>query len=225
VTRRHYFRCIDSLEAMAVDVDSEAESNPWRSSSFEIGQIVTVSDGTYRQPARCAVCLSAVEYMGEVGADPAALIRRSFAPPCNAACTFAKGPKCDCSCEYKNHGSKILVEVEIRLGWVPVLKAKASQAHKETARATREILDQIEAAWRSGAGSPNRAWFRRMGGIDPFLEPSRVGLIRNPIPIADMPEFYRAEAIRARIEKAKARRVHKSRIAALSAVLVQLQAF
>jgi len=33
-------------------------------------------------------------------------------PPCDGRCTGARGPKCDCSCGGKNHGTRLLVTVE-----------------------------------------------------------------------------------------------------------------
>jgi hypothetical protein len=51
------------------------------------------------------------------------LVNIETRPPCDARCTNALGPKCDCICFGKNHGSRRIVEVVRDEGGIPTAKA------------------------------------------------------------------------------------------------------
>jgi len=46
--------------------------------------------------------------------------------PCNAACMFARGPRCECSCGGENHGAGFGLMFE-RLGWLDMAKAEPAE--------------------------------------------------------------------------------------------------
>lgn len=73
-----------------------------------------------RAAALCACGNQWVEYMGRAGKQR--LEKDAKACPCDARCTAARGPQCDCQCGGKNHGSNLLVDVIVDAGPIPVLK-------------------------------------------------------------------------------------------------------
>lgn len=59
----------------------------------------------------CGICGGRVELMGKV--VKAKLEKELYRAACDARCTHARGPKCDCKCHCKNHGSGKTVKVVI----------------------------------------------------------------------------------------------------------------
>ncbi len=176
--RRYFVRCADCLGVWAV----ESEREPLA--------------------AECGVCGGPVECMGAVARDGWA-VRTVMECPCDERCTNAKGPKCDCSCGGKNHGSHRLVPVEYtngkpRLTAAPDAKLLAvAQEWRDNAREVRAELDA------SPGGAAHRARFRDGRYVTP----------------AEWAELRRYEAAVRLCHEARAGRTHKGRMNKLAAAL------
>jgi hypothetical protein len=70
---------------------------------------VCFADGDQLPSAKCGACDGRMEHMGRV--ERGRLKEDTYACPCDARCTSARGPNCDCLCGGKNHGSNAVVEV------------------------------------------------------------------------------------------------------------------
>jgi hypothetical protein len=71
--------------------------------------------------ASCGICGSRrVENMGRVERDR--LVHQFEQCACDARCTSARGPHCDCSCGGKNHGTGRTVVITVDAGAVPVVR-------------------------------------------------------------------------------------------------------
>lgn len=89
---------------------------------------------------RCAACSGSIEIMGAVRQER--LVKTAIRCPCDARCTFAAGPNCDCSCGGKNHGSQITVSVAMDVGGIP----RISPANPEKARRVSQEWEAAQAA-------------------------------------------------------------------------------
>jgi hypothetical protein len=84
-------------------------------------------------------------HMGEVKGQR--LVKKELLTPCDARCTNAEGPHCDCQCQGANHGSRALVQVVKDVGGVPLVApsdAAATQRRMEFLEAQGEALQRIE---------------------------------------------------------------------------------
>ncbi len=81
---RYYYRCSDCLSTVVLEEKLSV--------------------------VECA-CGGRLEFLGPV-TDEGRWKRIEERPPCDGRCTGARGPKCDCSCGGKNHGTQFLVTVE-----------------------------------------------------------------------------------------------------------------
>jgi hypothetical protein len=121
---RHFYRCYDCLTVMAAEV--------------------------FERDAECGLCGGPIEHMGRVERDR--LVKHGMECACDFRCTSARGPKCDCKCGGKNHGSGLVIPVRYDMGAKPVLVAPNSakaQAVAEEWRAGQAVLvAQIEPLLR-----------------------------------------------------------------------------
>lgn len=83
---------------------------------------VAATEGCSHSRIDCGHCKVAMNYMGRVSGQR--LTQTAECCPCDARCTNATGPSCDCSCGGVNHGSRMLVTVTIDCGPVPVANVK-----------------------------------------------------------------------------------------------------
>lgn len=83
---------------------------------------VAATEGNGISSLNCGHCQLAMNYMGRVTGDR--LTRTEERCQCDARCTFAVGPNCDCQCGGVNHGSQMLVTVTVDAGPVPVAQVK-----------------------------------------------------------------------------------------------------
>lgn len=126
VARRYYVRCHDCLSVMVM----ASPQAPGRSMRFE-----------------CGACGGGLTLMGEVTRDGKRWARREVVSVCDARCTNAHGPSCDCTCGGRNHGSHLVVEVvraEGRLPRMTPVKVEQARALGEAYRAAR---DECRDAW------------------------------------------------------------------------------
>ena len=98
---RFFYRCHSCCHVVAVDGELE---------------MVTSANGARVAAARCA-CDGKLELMGRVGRKPG-LVLDSQRCACDARCTCATGPSCDCSCGGVNHGTGRVVPIEVDAGGV-----------------------------------------------------------------------------------------------------------
>jgi len=117
---RWYIRCTDCLTVSAVDAEPHG--------------------------ARCA-CGGAIESMGRV-TRWGRLGRDTLDVPCDARCTNATGPRCDCPCGGENHGTRRLVTVTQDAGGIP----QVSALRPELAETYRQLRDDARAALRARYG-------------------------------------------------------------------------
>lgn len=115
---RYYVRCVDCLGLSVVDLKERAA---W---------------------GKCA-CGGALESMGRIRGDTWGNTATRCA--CDARCTCASGPNCDCSCGGANHGSGLVVEYWIEGGRVNL-------------RRVGRIDDSAAAEWRAAYPVVQRAF-------------------------------------------------------------------
>lgn len=117
-----------------------------------------------RPPARmrCSACEAQVEVMGQVHYQRIVNIEQHT--PCDARCTMASGPSCDCQCGGKNHGSKITIAAALDAGGIPRVTPpnpeKAIRVHTEWLRAKEGAEERIRKHFPG---------FRREAPIPPNL--------------------------------------------------------
>lgn len=99
---RHYLRCTYCERPMSVEVSEREEIK------FILEQA-------------CPLCgEKALRYMGQVHKTD--IIRSGVKAACDARCTNAVGPKCDCVCVNVNHGTKKLVVFNKIVGKLEVVE-------------------------------------------------------------------------------------------------------
>ena len=146
---RWFVRCADCLSVAAVEV--------------------------VRAGMLCGLCGGRVEEMGRVTRDRRGMVTAAYdAPACDARCTHARGPSCDCPCGGANHGTGVTVPVVVTEGAPRVsmpLEGKARRvaaewrAELERVRATRAgrmSLAQRDGAWLGGADYSLVMQYRRV---------------------------------------------------------------
>lgn len=105
---------------------------------------VAAIDGAPTSPV-CSLCDVKMENMGKVKGPK--LVNKELLTPCDARCTGAEGPACNCQCGGKNHGTGALVEVEHDAGGVPRVRppdAAAAKRRAEFLQAKEEAVTRIE---------------------------------------------------------------------------------
>jgi len=107
---------------------------------------VAAVDAAHQQAIECGHCAEPMEYMGRVYQDR--LIKGQVRCACDARCTSAAGPKCDCHCGGKNHGKGTVVHVRIDAGKA-IAETKPTAKQILQAREFIEIRQQAREAYRS----------------------------------------------------------------------------
>ena len=111
----------------------------------------------------CGLCGGRVEEMGRVTRDRRGMVTAAYdIPACDARCTHASGPSCDCPCGGANHGTGVTVPVVVTEG-APRVSVPAAARAQRTAdewraelvrvkgtRAGRMSLAQRDGAWLGG---------------------------------------------------------------------------
>lgn len=141
---RWYYRCLDCLTVSA--------ANEHLPAGWDRAQ-------NRRVYPKCGACGGDIEEMGRVEGDRLAKPETHCA--CDARCTHATGPNCDCRCGGENHGTGAVVEVSRDCGPVPVLRnpstIRAKAEAEEYRNALAAVWAQIERYNRLREQSP-RGW-------------------------------------------------------------------
>lgn len=90
-------------------------------------------------------------------------VEDQYLTPCDDRCTHAAGPKCDCHCGCKNHGSKRVIHVVRDMGTAPACVMPEKDKMLALAIEYRNGRDRIHEAWKTLLNTYNgrrgqRAW-------------------------------------------------------------------
>lgn len=130
-TTRSFYRCPSCLSVVAVDQPS-------------------IRTGEYQRP-ECSICNRSLDWMGFVQAERLGYnVQR---PPCDARCTNATGPNCECTCKGVNHGSGKLVTVWRDTGGVPKITPPDTEAAARRRDEYLEAKRQVDERLRTAFGS------------------------------------------------------------------------
>lgn len=163
---RWFVRCRDCLSVVAVEVQPTAEM-------------------------RCGACDGKIEVMGRVTRDGKRMVTGAYdAPACDARCTHARGPSCDCQCGGVNHGTGATVPV-VEMEGAPRVMVPA---------AARRIADE----WR--------AELARVADTRPGRLASLPGWLPDD-------EWYVADQYRRLRSHARTLRTHRGRMACLARIV------
>ena len=172
---RHYYRCVDCLSVVVADDKIRPVQIP-PSYAYSYGE--------------CGACGGRIEYLGEVCRDH--WQRRELRVPCDARCTGAIGPHCECQCGGENHGSNRLVEVVVETGKLPRLMVPGDAGAK--GEAYRELLRAVRSA--------------HDGRFDRVFQLKRNGVYLSP---PDWYHFCEGQRFNRRILEARELRSHAAR--------------
>lgn len=99
---------------------------------------------------KCGACQGPIEIMGRVDGCTSHLDTRC---KCDARCTNAKGPNCDCSCGGKNHGSGMLTTISFSGANIaevkPTVNINATDKALAIAKEFREALIPVNREIRT----------------------------------------------------------------------------
>lgn len=119
---------------------------------------VAVCDGKIAPETRC-MCDGKLELLGRVSQARRGLVRDSERCACDARCTNAPGPSCDCRCGGENHGTGRTVPIIVDAGGVPRVRVDCEaecRARAEEYRAAAEpIRERLREMRRKRAGQPH----------------------------------------------------------------------
>lgn len=183
---RHFYRCADCPSVVATEVKIRPFQTP-PSYAYSFGE--------------CSACGGRIEYMGEVCRDH--LVRRELRVPCDARCTGATGPHCECQCGAENHGTNRLVEVVVETGKLPRFMVSSDAMAK--GEAYRDLLRAVRNAHDG-----------RFGRV---FQLKRNGVYLNP---TDWYRFCEGQHINSQILAAREPRSHAARNRKLSAILAAI---
>ena len=147
--------------------------------------------------APCPACEGPTEYMGRV--ERGRVVEDEEDCPCDARCTAARGPNCDCSCGGENHGSDRLVKIIRDKGKAPRLSPIDDEKARARAEEYRAALEAANDRFRTEFASEIAA--KEKGEF--------VGSAR----------FYEMRSQRYVLLKAGHMKAHRSRLAALTSFL------
>jgi len=175
---RYFIRCVDCLAVGAVDVPDPKPYEP------------------AVRPGVCP-CGGRTESMGRV--ERARLVHDSIVSACDARCTSARGPSCDCHCGGKNHGSRLVVAIAIDAGPLPRYELSPNRG-----RALEYRVARREAELRLAALNGDDLVARKLRGA--YLSSG------------DFARYRRIGEGHRRIRKAESGRTHAGRLKSLAAV-------
>ncbi len=113
----------------------------------------------------CGLCGGRVEEMGRVTRDRRGMVTAAYdIPACDARCTHARGPSCDCPCGGANHGRGVTVPVVVTDG-APRVSMPLEGKARRVAEEWRAELERVRGtlAGRMSRAQRDGAW---LGGAD-----------------------------------------------------------
>ena len=132
----HYYRCQECLTTFTTE------------ETFEI-----IGWGKHKTcKVQCDCGAERVDYLGQ-SSQPGRIAQRVTLCPCDARCTNASGPNCDCQCRGANHGTGLLVTVIRDAGPVPRIKQRSPEVCKAVRAEWRKALDAAEARMQAKYGT------------------------------------------------------------------------
>ena len=154
----YFYRCSDCL---SVFTTSEAIKHYYE------------SDSGFPRYGKCGACGGRIEFMGRT--ERSRLVRDSERCPCDARCTSARGPSCDCQCGGENHGSNLWVPITVDAGGIPI--AHVSPQASQLADKYRDLVAQVTTALWKRYGSfieaKRRGEYLSGAGFSLYLEGAR----------------------------------------------------
>lgn len=176
--RLHFIRCTGCLSVMAIP------------------------GGRPPARARCGACNSPIESMGPVRLDRA---RMGSLTTCDARCTMASGPSCNCQCQGKNHGSGIRVGIATQSGGLIRVTPPNPERAQRIAGEWREALHETKG---------------RIARNYPMHDPWTKGEEMNPFAAG---QARKAQAYLDKVNRAETMRTHAGRLEALAKVNAALK--
>ena len=119
---------------------------------------VAATEGNSVSNLNCGHCQLSMSYMGRVSQNR--LVKTEERCKCDARCTFATGPNCDCQCGGVNHGSKMLVEVTFDAGPVPTATVKPTAQTLWDLKEYQALREKLQAELKTLNDSPSRNYAR-----------------------------------------------------------------
>lgn len=106
-----------------------AHANRWFVRCAGCLSVMAIETEGYPRGLTCGACCGKVEVMGRV--ERARLVTGvEHKSVCDARCTNARGPICDCPCAGANHGSKMVVVVTVTAGIPSVTPVSVGEAFR-----------------------------------------------------------------------------------------------
>lgn len=127
--QRHFWRCSDCLSVVATEGETDAY---YKLNSYG-GRYLGID----------CTCGGIYTHMGRV--ERQRLVKDELRCACDARCTHAAGPTCECSCGGVNHGKGVVVAVTVDKGGVPQIKPVDTKALK-VAEEFREAVEETKKA-------------------------------------------------------------------------------
>lgn len=119
---------------------------------------VAAVDAPHQQAITCGHCNAQMEYMGRVAGER--LAKDEVRCACDFRCIDALGPKCDCSCGGKNHGSGKVVVVTVDAGKL-VAECKPSAKQVMESKEYQQTLEAALSEWRVLNNAKNAGFIPR----------------------------------------------------------------
>lgn len=166
VTERHFFRCVECCNVFALEGPPAPRSHGWNGTRLP-GALCPA----WIRGVRCDCGGDRLEWMGRVESDK--LVRAEDRCPCDSRCTGARGPKCNCVCGGKNHGTGRVVRVTQVEGVPQIvdgglderLAAVAAWKAARQAASDRVDADPTIAKMRAGTWIEDRKEWERANGL------------------------------------------------------------
>lgn len=152
---------------------------------------VAAADAKLDTAVRC-MCDGKLELLGRVSPARRGLVRDSERCACDARCTNAPGPSCDCRCGGENHGTGRVVPILVDAGGVPRLRVDSEAECRARAEEFSAAMAPLRARLRAMRS-------KRAGEVYPWNR-----------------ETPQERALSDQIARVVALRTHKGRVAAIA---------
>ena len=193
---RNFYRCLYCCKVFALDGVAQEKTGAWNGMVLYKHHVMPYCDcggGKWATEKR-----SSVEWMGKVQGNY--VIKVEDRCPCDARCTHAMGPQCDCVCGGLNHGTQAMVKVVTNVQGVPQI-------------VTTDLQDRLIAVAEFEEAA---AEVKKIIDADPGVQN-----IRKRVWIKDRAEWDRAFKLMNTVDKARKLKTMAGRMKALAKVTVK----